>query len=172
MVESGEYYNAKINLLYFLLIKLEYSLKEYLLVRLNNGSKPSFQAKSQAPELQRMMLIWGIFFELILLNQSDHSPPQALNVPELLSKGVKLFEELLVYLQTWWREGQKMFIENQTKNNGSKVDEEEGKEDTSLPAEELLRVDLLLSNISRCIEKLRLLYIQLYIYYLTNEYSP
>lgn len=164
MVESGEYYNAKMNLLYFLLIKLEYSLKEYLLVRLSNGSKPSSQANPQSPELQRMVLIWGIFFDLIQLNQNNDSQLQPLNVAELLSKSVKLFEELLVYLQTWWREGQKMFIENQTKNN-------ESKEDTSLPAEELVRVDLFLSNISRCIEKLRLLYIQLYIYHLTNERS-
>lgn len=145
MVEFGEYFNAKMNLLYFILIKLEFSLREHLI---------SIYLKKQLEKLCQtsVQVIWGIFFNILGKTDKDVE----IEASEILTKGTVMVSDLLVYLQSWWKEGQKMFSENQRK--------EEGKESLPLPAEEMIRVDLMLSNISRCIEKLRQIYLQLYLY--------
>lgn len=147
ILQLSESYNARVTFLLFIAMKLEISLKEYLMQE-KYGLSVTADNRASA-NISQLRVIWSFFL-------SNKENGESLTV-ETFTKAFKWTKEFMLVLYSWEKHLKGLLNENRKR--------EEGMDTVCLEGQDILKIDLLLSNIQRCIEKFKTMLLLIYCFF-------
>jgi hypothetical protein len=152
LMEFGEYFNAKINLLLFLLMKLETSLESYFFFFAHHH----FQQHSSSSSTQErdFLMIWSLFWSIEDVNPSNNDYQTISG--DWMDSAARMLSDIFIYFHHWLQQFRKIKQQNQEEQQGH------GHDHHHPHPFELLKLDILQTNMHRCLLKLQIILCQLY----------